>query len=101
MAIYTVKSIKKKETGEEVGFSTADLNVDSSGSNKAWNIHLAVGENKEFFKKAIESNEELKLVFITEEEEDFEGKVRVSSKSEDNMGAFMDLVGIGELKKSH
>ena len=85
-------------TEEEILFSDGELEVIDDGMNRSWQVVLANVKNGKTFKKALRSKQHLDLKIITEYNEEFFGNVMIMRISSDNLGAYIELKGNGQLK---
>lgn len=98
LPFYPLKAIYLKKSAEEIAFSSAELNIDDSGSDPFWNVHITTVELDNYLIQALKDSDEPELVFLTENDEKYGGKVMVSNRRMGESGALLELIGKGKLK---
>lgn len=88
-----LKQVFDIETGEEIIFSDGDLTVENDGYSIFWHLELYEVENGKSLKGAIRDKKQLKLRFISENDEEYLGQVIVKKYTPE----YIEVVGNGKL----
>ncbi|MFC4661728.1 hypothetical protein [Oceanobacillus aidingensis] len=78
---------------KEIPFIDGWLEVNNNREIKSWKVTLVIIENGKFFSAHMRNRIELNFKFLTDEEEELQGRVFVNHITTGNAGVYIELIG--------